>query len=105
MKPCQCTNCEKMFVIDLQEKDHGKGITETFFSCSFCNHRYLVIITNRTIRDRISKFSSEWAKMSRLKNGKEWKKKVWMRKYEKLQAYKAVTNEMIDKLKLQYASS
>ncbi|KMY49561.1 hypothetical protein AC625_08385 [Peribacillus loiseleuriae] len=101
MQPCRCTNCQQMFAIDLKEKDHGKGITETFFSCSFCNHRYLVTVTNRTIRNRISKFSNEWAKMSKLRNGKEWDKDVWMKKYEKLQTYKPVTNEMIHKLKAQ----
>jgi transcription elongation factor Elf1 len=100
-----CDQCSKELLIDIKEQNVGKGIVETYFHCSHCNHRYSVTFTNGIIRDRIIKFSKEWAKMSRLKNGKEWNKKVWMKKYEKLQAYKTATDAMINKLKEENATS
>ena len=104
-KVVTCDACQKDFMILIQEKKHGIDIEETYFTCSHCNHRYSVTATNGVIRDRIDKFANEWAKMAKLREGKEWNKKAWMKKYEKLQKYKVGTNRMIDKLKEQIASN
>ncbi|WP_445505808.1 hypothetical protein [Niallia sp. 03091] len=99
MNKCFCNQCGKTFVIKTQTTKHPKQIIETFFHCSHCNHKYLVTVTNAEVRIRIQHFATEWAKMSKLKNGKEWKKSVWMKKYNKLQKYKSFTDEMIERLK------
>ena len=95
-----CEQCNKEFLIAIiQEHNHGKGIIETYFTCTHCDHRYTATYTNGVIRDRIKKYAKEWAKLSQLKKGKEWDRAAWMKKYEKLQAYKAVTDGMMAKLK------
>lgn len=103
MNTCKCDNCSKNILIDLKEQDHGNGIIETYFTCGHCNQRYQITVSNSHIRKRIQYFAKEWAKMNQLKDGKEWDKKVWMRKYAKLQEYKAVTTQMIESLKQQIA--
>lgn len=103
MKTCKCDQCNKNIYIDLTEQDHGDGIIETYFNCGHCKQKYQVTVTNYQIRKRIQHFANEWAKMNKLKDGKEWDKKVWMRKYHKLQEYKAVTNQMIEGLKAKIA--
>ena len=99
MNKCICDQCNQTFRIDLKKHNHGKGIMESYFICSHCGYRYSAAVTNAEIRKRIKHFSTEWAKMSKLKNGKEWKKELWMKKYNRLQNYKAVTEEMIERLK------
>ncbi|KZR60401.1 hypothetical protein [Pseudobacillus badius] len=99
-----CDQCRKQILVLPEEKEYGNGIIETYFNCSHCQHRYSVTFTDEMIRKRIKKFADEWAKLNRLKDGEEWEKKEWMRKYKKLQTYKAATDQMVNKLKERMAS-
>lgn len=83
----------------IEQVKHPKGIIENFFLCPHCSSKYPVTITTPEIRRRIKHFVSEWGKMSKLKNGKEWKKDIWMKKYHRLQRFKAETDEMINRVK------
>lgn len=105
MRTCICDQCQKNFIIELKQEKHCKGIKETYFLCKHCNHRYFITITNAEIRRRIKHYKNEWAKMSELKNGREWKQSVWMNKYNKLQKYKAATTQMIENLKVKMNAS
>lgn len=49
-EPIMCERCCNTFVIRLQEKKHGKGITETYFTCPHCNEHYISYVTNADIR-------------------------------------------------------
>lgn len=98
-KTAICNKCEEEFEIYIEATDHGKGIIETYFTCTHCNEVYPVTVTNEAIRDRITKANAEWIKLNRLKNGKNWTENAWMAKHDRLKKYKAVTTEMIDKLK------
>lgn len=52
MNLVDCDHCHKPFNIQAKEKKHGKGITETYFTCPHCNHRYTAFVTNAEIRKR-----------------------------------------------------
>ncbi|MBS4198601.1 hypothetical protein KHA93_02925 [Bacillus sp. FJAT-49732] len=52
MNTVSCDNCHKNFTIKPQEKKHGKGITETYFTCPHCDARYTAFVTNADIRKR-----------------------------------------------------
>lgn len=52
MNIVDCDHCHKPFNIQPKEKKHGKGITETYFICPHCKHRYTSFVTNAEIRKR-----------------------------------------------------
>lgn len=52
MNIVDCDHCHKPFNIQPKEKKHGKGITETYFVCPHCEHRYTAFVTNAEIRKR-----------------------------------------------------
>ncbi|GIN96128.1 hypothetical protein J6TS1_19980 [Siminovitchia terrae] len=52
MNVVDCDHCQKSFNIQPKEKKHGKGITETYFICPHCQHRYTAFVTNAEIRKR-----------------------------------------------------
>jgi transposase-like protein len=45
-----CDHCGKQFAIELKEKDHGKGIIETYFVCPHCDSKYTAFVTDPGIR-------------------------------------------------------
>ncbi|MES1038961.1 hypothetical protein [Peribacillus simplex] len=63
----QCDNCKLNFVVTLQEKKHGKGIRESFFTCTHCQTKFFVFITDDYIRQHQNKLK----KIYRLKNTDE----------------------------------
>ncbi|MFJ7471127.1 hypothetical protein ACIQWI_21530 [Peribacillus frigoritolerans] len=46
----QCDNCKLTFEVRLQEKNHGKGVRESFFTCTHCQTKFFVFITDDYIR-------------------------------------------------------
>ncbi len=52
MQTVDCGQCHEAFSISLREKKHGKGITETYFTCPHCEARYTAFVTNAEIRRR-----------------------------------------------------
>lgn len=45
-----CSNCKKEFDVKLEEQYLGAMLTEIYFICPQCNHKYLVGIENNKCR-------------------------------------------------------
>ncbi|MUK89147.1 hypothetical protein GMD78_12260 [Ornithinibacillus sp. L9] len=47
-----CTNpdCNKVFKMQLKEKNHPRGIKEHYFTCKHCKKRYTSFITDKKVR-------------------------------------------------------
>lgn len=58
----QCDNCKLTFVVNLQEKNHGKGIREPFFTCSHCQTKFFAFITDDYIRQNQNKLKKIYKK-------------------------------------------
>lgn len=50
MRNVHCDNCKKSIDIKLKEKKHGKGVTETYFTCRNCKAKYTVSVLNADAR-------------------------------------------------------
>lgn len=98
MKEAICDECKKSFPISPKQKRHGNGIVETYFTCNQCHHRYSVTVTNQPIKARIRKAAKMYEDLNLANNSDEFEEMN-----TKLQKYKAITTEMINKLKLQIA--
>ncbi len=46
----RCDYCEEEFEIFPLEKQHKKGVVETYFVCPHCNHHYTSFVTDEKIR-------------------------------------------------------
>lgn len=58
----QCDNCKLTFEVTLQEKNHGKGIRESFFTCTHCQTKFFAFITDDYIRQQQNKLKKIYKK-------------------------------------------
>ncbi|MGG4200786.1 hypothetical protein [Peribacillus frigoritolerans] len=58
----QCDNCKLNFVVMLQEMNHGKGIRESFFTCTHCQTKFFVFIADDYIRQHQNKLKKIYKK-------------------------------------------
>jgi DNA-binding transcriptional regulator GbsR (MarR family) len=58
----QCDNCKLTFEVKLQEKNHGKGIRESFFTCTHCQTKFFAFITDDYIRQHQNKLKKIYKK-------------------------------------------
>ncbi len=62
MNNSQCDNCKLNFVVTLQEKNHGKGVRESFFTCTHCQTKFFVFIADDYIRQHQNKLKKIYKK-------------------------------------------
>lgn len=58
----QCDNCKLTFEVRLQEKNHGKGVRESFFTCTHCQTKFFAFITDDYIRQHQNKLKKIYKK-------------------------------------------
>lgn len=46
----ECNECGKLFTIVNEKRKHPNDIEETFFSCSYCQKEYIVLVTDPELR-------------------------------------------------------
>lgn len=64
----QCDNCKLTFEVRLQEKNHSKGVRESFFTCTHCNEEYFAFITDDYIRQHQNKLKKIYKKKWTIEN-------------------------------------
>src|SRR5690606_23270383 len=45
-----CEHCKQLFSVKYIEAQHPKGIKETYFKCTNCNHKYFCFATDDWVR-------------------------------------------------------
>lgn len=46
----QCRLCEEKTKVRFKEKQHPRGVKETYFRCEHCNERYSCFVTDGKVR-------------------------------------------------------
>ncbi|KNE19660.1 hypothetical protein [Virgibacillus pantothenticus] len=73
-EPIMCDKCSNTFVIQLQEKKHGKGITETYFTCPHCNEHYTSYATDADIRRKQREIKKMYETLPNITDRKQYSK-------------------------------
>ncbi|MDC3413919.1 hypothetical protein [Terrihalobacillus insolitus] len=83
----QCDKgCKKFFDVDIQEREHGEGIIESYFQCPHCNSEYTIAVTDEDLRKRQDEVKQLIEKMNKTKNQVEHAKlyETMVKKKEKM---------------------
>ncbi|MGE6718712.1 hypothetical protein ACQKGD_15230 [Peribacillus frigoritolerans] len=72
----QCDNCKLTFVVTLQEKNHGKGVIESFFTCTHCQTKFFVFIADDYIRQQQNKLKKIYKKKWTIENTYKYNHRV-----------------------------
>lgn len=61
----QCDDCSKLFNIRLIEKHYPNKVIKSYFTCPYCNHKYLVHFTDEWCRQEQKEIKRLNAEMHR----------------------------------------
>ena len=72
----QCYNCKLNFEVMLQEKNHGKGVRESFLTCIHCQTKFFAFITDDYIRQHQKRIKRIYKKKWTIVNAGKYNQRV-----------------------------